>query len=117
MESRSLSSFNINCFFFWNLAICKINNDVICFCNSIIIIKERKKINDKELNNPRDIIAKKDAMITDIYNIKGETVISKYQYVKKGDLLKELYNSKGGNILNCWINDESEDFNFSFAFL
>ena len=48
-----------------------------------IFIKERKKINDKELNNPRDIIAKKDAMITDIYNIKGETVISKYQYVKK----------------------------------
>ena len=53
----------------------------------IVNVEERKKKINKQDNSPRDIIAKKDAMILNINASDGEIVKKKYDYVKKGDVI------------------------------
>lgn len=53
----------------------------------IINVEERKKRKKEEDNYPRDIIAKKDAMILKIEATKGEVVKKKYDYIKKGEVI------------------------------
>ena len=51
----------------------------------IIHVEERLLNKEKETNEPRDIIAKKDAMILNIESDKGEIIKKKYDYVRKGE--------------------------------
>lgn len=53
----------------------------------IIHVEERKKKKIDNDTKPRDIIAKKDAMILSINAKSGEIVRKKYDYVKKGDII------------------------------
>lgn len=53
----------------------------------IIHVEERKKKKLDTDTKPRDIIAKKDAMILSINAKSGEIVKKKYDYVKKGDTI------------------------------
>ena len=53
----------------------------------IVHVEERKKRKKEENVFPRDIIAKKDAMILTIEAEAGEVVKKKYDYVKKGDMI------------------------------
>lgn len=52
-----------------------------------IKVEERKIKRLEENNTPRNIIAKKDGFITDININKGNILVSKGSYVKKGDIL------------------------------
>ncbi len=53
----------------------------------IVRVEERKLNKEEEPLEIRDIVAKKDGLITKIESSKGEIVAKKNQYVKKGDLL------------------------------
>ncbi len=53
----------------------------------IVHVEERKKRKKEENVFPRDIIAKKDAMILTIEAEAGEVVKKKYDYVNKGDMI------------------------------
>lgn len=53
----------------------------------IVHVEERKKKVEEEDPSPRDIIAKKDAMILQIEASNGEVLKKKYDYVKKGDII------------------------------
>lgn len=53
----------------------------------VIELEERKKLNQDNDNAPRNIIAKKNGIVTKITSTHGEIVSKKDQYVKKGDIL------------------------------
>lgn len=53
----------------------------------IISVEERKKKTIDNDNTPRDIVAKKDAMILKLDADNGEIIKKKYDYVKKGDII------------------------------
>ena len=66
-----------------------------------IVKVEERKLNKKEsINKPRNIVAKKDAIIKSISATKGEIVKNKLDYVKKGDVIIS------GNI---YLNDEIKE--------
>ena len=81
-----------------------------------IIRYEPRIINEKKDNNTlRNIIAKKSAVIKDMYISSGEVVKSKNTYVKKGDVIVSGYISLNDNIKDtissegkvygeCWYN-------------
>ncbi|MBE6147130.1 MAG: hypothetical protein E7168_02215 [Firmicutes bacterium] len=53
-----------------------------------IVKVEERKVKDLDSNDiPRDLVAKKDGMISQIEATTGEVKVSKGQYVKKGDIL------------------------------
>ena len=53
----------------------------------IVNVEERKINHNKEDNSPRDIVAKKDAMILELNVEQGEIVKKKYDYVRKGEVI------------------------------
>ena len=53
----------------------------------VVRVEQRKKNKKEEVCTPRNIIAKKDAMILSINSDSGEIVKKKLDYVKKGDVL------------------------------
>lgn len=53
----------------------------------VVRVEERILTKEKEQDNPRNIISKKDAIITNIDCIKGEIVKNINSYVKKGDVI------------------------------
>lgn len=53
----------------------------------IINVEERKKNRKEEQNNPQDIVAKKDALITNIDASYGEVLKKKNDYVRKGETI------------------------------
>lgn len=53
----------------------------------LVHVEERKKNREEEVCQPRNIIAKKDAMILDIQAEEGEVVKKRLDYVKKGDVI------------------------------
>lgn len=53
----------------------------------VVHVEERKKKKVDTDSAPRDIIAKKDAMILSIQSKNGEIVKKKYDYVKKGEVI------------------------------
>lgn len=53
----------------------------------VVHVEERKKKKVDTDYAPRDIVAKKDAMILSIQSRNGEIVKKKYDYVKKGDII------------------------------
>lgn len=53
----------------------------------VIELEERKKLNQDNDNAPRNIIAKKNGIVTKITSTHGEIVSKKDRYVKKGDIL------------------------------
>lgn len=53
----------------------------------VIKVEERKKNQENIIDTPRNVIAKKNGLITKIISSSGEIVIKKDQYVKKGDIL------------------------------
>lgn len=53
----------------------------------IVKVEQRKKNKEEEICVPRNIVAKKDAMILEIQAEVGEVVKKKYDYVKKGDIV------------------------------
>ena len=53
----------------------------------LVHVEQRKKNRKEEICEPRSIIAKKDAMILDIYADEGEVIKKRLDYVKKGDVL------------------------------
>lgn len=53
----------------------------------VIRVEQRKKNKKEEACPDRSIVAKKDAMILDIYAEQGEVAVKKFDYVKKGDVI------------------------------
>ncbi len=53
----------------------------------VVRVEERKINQEKEDTTPRNIIAKKDAMILSVQASHGEVVTKRFDYVKKGDVL------------------------------
>lgn len=53
----------------------------------VVLLEERKKSNDKFSLSPRNIVAKKNGIITKINAKNGEIIGRVGQYVKKGDIL------------------------------
>lgn len=79
----------------------------------IVRVEERKKNTKEEEYTTRNIIAKKDGLITKVEAEMGEIVVKKNQYVKKGDILisgtikkddevKSLVPAKGTVFAETW---------------
>ena len=81
----------------------------------IIRYEPRVQNNTEKNNNYRNIIAKKDAIIKNMYINSGQIVKSKNTYVKKGDIIvngyiylndsiKDTVSSSGNVYGECWYN-------------
>lgn len=67
----------------------------------LIDVEERKKIDNDNSNIPRDIVAKKNGIITKITSESGEVVGKIDHYVKKGDILISGTIHKKDDIVGC----------------
>ena len=71
----------------------------------VVHVEERKKNKEKEECSPRNIVAKKDAMILDIQAEEGEVIKKRLDYVKKGDIIISglIYNKEDVVAKRCAI--------------
>lgn len=70
-----------------------------------IKVEQRKKDSEKEVCNPRHIVAKKKAMILDVDAEEGEVVTKRLDYVDKGDILISgfIYNKEEVMAKKCAV--------------